>query len=225
MRLTLLRARAASFVVLWILAACGARETPAPTLDINLISTQAAQTVAAQITQTAAALPTATVPPTNTQAIAAPASPSGLNTVTPGLPAINTPFILASPTLTLLPQATVTGALCNNSAFVADVGVQDKTVIKPGRAFVKGWLVQNTGFCSWTIGYYLRRVGGNTDFNAPPYTIQLASQIVAPGQIAEITLHMTAPKLPGLYEARYQLYSNLEIPFGTGLTASIEVKK
>lgn len=225
MRPTLLRARAASLMFLLVLAACGARATPAPTLDINLISTQAAQTVAAQISQTAAAQPTSVLPATQAPATAAPASPSGTEAGPPGLPAINTPFILASPTLTLLPQATVTGALCNNSAFVADVGVKDKTALKPGQAFVKGWLVQNTGICNWTIGYYLRRVGGNTDFKAPPYIIQLASQVVAPGQIAEITLRMTAPKSPGLYEARYQLYSNLEVPFGTGLTASIEVKK
>ena len=218
-------ARIGSLFVLFALAACGTRATPAPTLDINLISSQAAQTVAVQITQTAAALPTATPLPTEAPATVAPAPTSGLEAATPGLPIFNTSLAPPSATLALLPQSTATGALCNNSVYITDVGVKDGSVLKPGQAFEKGWLIQNTGFCDWTVGYYLRRVGGNTDFGAAAYIIQAFSQIVAPGQIAEITLRMTAPKTPGLYEATYQMYSNLEVPFGSGLTASIEVKK
>ena len=219
--------RVFSFLIaLLILTACGARETPAPTLDTNTIFTQAAQTVSAQFTLTAAAQPTGTSVPTQAPATVAPASTSALDAGTvPTQFLINTPLVNASATLSLLPQATVTGGLCNNSAYVADVGMPDGSVLKPGQAFVKGWLIMNTGTCNWIAGYSLQRVGGNTNFDAPIFTIQLLKDFVIPGQITEISLHMTAPKTPGKYEARYQMYSDLIVPFGTGLTVSIEVKK
>lgn len=215
-----------SLLALLILTACGSQETPAPTLDTAVIFTQAAQTVSAQLTLTAAAQPTATPLPTEAPATAAPA-PTSAN-VAPGATQvflINTPLVLPSATLALLPQSTATGGSCNNSAYVTDVGVADGSVLKPGQVFEKGWLVQNNGSCDWTIGYYLLRISGNTDFDAPTYVIQTVNNIVAPGQIAEITLRMIAPKTPGTYEALYQMYTNLNVPFGTGLSVSIEVKK
>lgn len=219
--------RVFSFViVLLIITACGARETPAPTLDINLVFTQAAQTVSAQFTLTAAAQPTSTSIPTNTQAIAAPASPSVPDAgASPTQFILNTPLVNPSATLALPQQATATGSLCNNSAYVADVGTPDGTVLKPGEAFVKGWLIMNTGTCNWTAGYSLQRTVGNTNFNAPIFTIQLPKDFVIPGMITEISMHMTAPKEPGKYEAFYQMYSDLSVPFGTGLSVSIEVRK
>ena len=211
-------------IILLTLTACGARETPAPAQDTNLIYTQAAQTVSVQITLTSAAQPIATSVPPQAPATVAPAPTSALDAGTAPTPfLLNTPLVTA--TLALLPQATATGALCNNSVYVADVGTPDGSVLKPGEAFVKGWLVMNTGTCNWTAGYSLQRVGGNTNFDAPIFTIQLPKNFVLSGQVTEISMHMTAPKTPGKYEARYQLYSDLAVPFGTGLTVSIEVKK
>ena len=52
-----------------LLSACGPKETPAPTMDVNAIYTQAAATIAVAVAQTAQAIPTATlVPPTATSA-------------------------------------------------------------------------------------------------------------------------------------------------------------
>jgi len=216
-----------SILPLLVLTACGAsRETPAPTLDTAMIFTQAAQTVAAQFTQTAAALPTATPSPTEipTQAIPVTFTVAVTQPIST-LPLFNTQSAI-SPTLSLFPPlATRTGALCNNSAFVTDVGVPDNSILKPGQPFEKGWLVQNTGTCDWGVGYSLVRVGGNTTFDAPPYVINSLKDIVFVGQIAEITLRMVAPKTPGKYEAHYQMYSNLNMPFGTGLNIYIEVRK
>ena len=224
MHLHTTRLRVFSLLALLILTACGGRETPAPTMDPALIYTQAAQTVAAQLTATAAAQPTSTSIPTEIPPTVAPA-PTSDTAAPPTQFLLNTPLVLPSPTLSLLPQATNTGALCNNSIYLGDVGTPDGAVLKPGQAFEKGWLLQNTGICKWDIGYYLLRTGGNTDFDAPMYTILVAKNIVLPGQIAEITLRMTAPKSPGKYEAFYQMYSNLDVPFGAGVSASIEVKK
>jgi hypothetical protein len=215
-----------ALLLLLALTACGGGAAPSPTMDPVLIYTQAAQTVSAQFTLTAAAQPTSTPIPTEAPPTLAPAPTSAV--VAPGgnQPLLlNTPLVLSSPTIALLPQATATGALCNNSAYVADVGVKDGTVLKPGQGFDKGWLLQNTGICDWTLGYYLKWIHGNTDFEAPLYVFRTLNSIVIPGQIAEVSLRMTAPKTPGKYEAFYQLYSNLDVPFGTGVSVSIEVKK
>ena len=219
--------RVFSILFLLILTACGgSRATPAPTLDTNAVYTQAAQTVAAQLTQTAAAamptetpLPTDTTPPTTAATFAAPTVQ-----LTPLGTAGTQPVVL--PTSLLPPLATVTGALCNNSAYISDVGVADGAILKPGQAFQKWWLVQNTGTCRWGIGYSLVQTGGNTDFGvAAPYVIRADKDIVLPGKIAELSFHMVAPKTPGKYEAFFQMYSDKKVPFGTGLSISIEVHK
>ncbi len=224
------------FVLLtWLvlgMTACGPASPPAPTLDVALISTQAAQTVAVSLTQTAvfltASAPTATPEP----------SPTPLPTWTPI--ATLSPFILPSDVLTpggvsplmptatlalLPPVATPSGPLCNDLAWVTDIGLPDGSVLKPGQAFEKGWLVKNTGVCSWEIGYRLVRVGGNTNFGGDTFVIRTSSEVVKPGAVVEISLDLVAPKQPGLYEAIYQMYTNLDVPFGSGLSISIEVRK
>jgi hypothetical protein len=211
-------------VTLLMLGACGPADQPLPpTLDTVMIFTQAAQTVAVQLTETSAAqaaaatsTPTLALPDTFT-----PAAPPPVLTLPPG--GTNQPIF--TPTISLLPLGTPTGALCNNSAYVTMVGVQDGAILKPGQQFVTGWLIQNTGFCDWLPGYSLVRTGGNTDFSASPFSIRSPQDVVPAGAIAEISLHMTAPKTPGTYEAFYQMYSNLNVPFGTGMSIRIEVRK
>jgi hypothetical protein len=212
-------------VILLMLGACSpSDQSLPPTLDTTMIFTQAAQTVAVQLTQTSAvqtaaapaATPTLAPPDTFTPVVAPP-----IFTIPTG--GVNQPFF--TPTISLLPLGTPTSALCNNSAYVTMIGVQDGAVLKPGQKFATGWLIQNTGICDWLPGYTLVRTGGNTDFSAPPFTIQSLQDVVPAGVIAEISLRMTAPKMPGTYEAFYQMYSNLNVPFGTGMSIRIEVKK
>jgi hypothetical protein len=209
------------------LSACGtSRESLTPTLDVTLVYTQAAQTVAAQFTQTSAALTAAAPTMTNTPA----PSPTLAETFTPlaTLPIFTFPAGTLFPTSTFSivpPQTTPTGALCNDSVWIRDIGTPDGTILKPGTAFPKGWLIQNTGTCNWKEGYHLVRVGGNTDFGGDTFVIRSARDIVLAGAIAEISLNLVAPKTPGMYEARYQMYTNLDVPFGTGMTVAIEVKK
>lgn len=215
-----------------LLAACGpSAESLTPTMDATLIYTQAAQTVAAQFTQTSAALTAAAPTQTNTPA----PTPTEAASPTPfatlplfTLPASGTglPPAFGSPTFSILPaQETPTGALCDNSAYIRDVGTSDGTVLKPGQAFAKGWHIQNTGTCSWKVGYHLVQVGGNTNFGGDTFAIHFPSQVVLPGAIVEVSLNLVAPKQPGTYEARYQMYNDRDIPFGTGMTVAVEVKK
>jgi len=217
-------------ILLLTLTACGSSQTPAPTADTSLIYTQAAQTVVVQLIQTSAAqtalAPTDTPQPTFTSAptVSVPTLDLlGLTTATnQPLPA---PPGVSTPTLFLPPLPTPTGPLCNDSVYIRDVGTKDGTVLKPGQAFAKGWLIQNTGVCKWTAGYRLVRVGGNTDFGGATFVIRYPNQEVAPGAIAEISLNLVAPKQPGTYEGRYQMYTDLNVPFGTGMTVAVEVRK
>ena len=219
-------------VTVLMLSACGpSNKELIPTMDATLIYTQAAQTVAAQFTQTSyaktAAAPTQTntlVPTTTIAVTYTPFATLPLVTLPSG--GTNQPFSLTTPTLSLLPlQGTPTGALCDNSAFISDVGTLDGTILKPNQQFAKGWLIQNTGTCNWVAGYHLVRVGGNTDFGGDIYVIRYPNEIVLAGTIVEISLNLIAPKAPGMYEARYQMYTNLDLPFGTGMTVAIEVRK
>jgi hypothetical protein len=205
-----------------LLAACAPAETPIPTVDTAQVFTQVAQTIAAQFTQTSAAMPIPTDTAVPAPTLSAPA------TFTPvALPSANPlAFDTLTPTLSLLPAAgTPTGVLCNNSIFIRDVGIRDGAILKPGQNFEKGWVVQNTGVCTWGAGYTLVQTGGNTDFNAATFTIRDPLDFVEPGEWFEISLKMTAPRTPNMYEAHYQMYSDQGIPFGTGMTIRIEVRR
>jgi hypothetical protein len=216
-------------VMFLTLSACGSsNESLTPTLDVTLIYTQAAQTVAAQFTQTSAAQTAAAPTMTSTPA----PSPTMAETFMPlaTLPIFTLPAgtfqLLPTATFSILPiQATPTGPLCDNSTYIQDIGTKDNTILKPGAAFPKGWFIQNTGTCNWKVGYHLVRVGGNTDFGGDTFVIRSQSEIVLVGTIAEISLRLFAPKTPGTYEARYQMYNDRDVPFGTGMTVAIEVRK
>ena len=215
-----------------LLSACGASDVAStPTVDGTLVYTQAAQTVAAQFTQTSAALTAAAPTQTNTPEPTVTPAPTFTSIATfsiftqpPG--ATQPPLGIFTPTFSIIPGAgTPTVALCDDSAYIRDVGTQDNSILKPGQAFAKGWLILNNGSCPWKIGYHLVRVGGNTEFGGDTFTIRFPNQIVPAGTIVEISLNLVAPKQPGKYEARYQMYTNQDIPFGTGMTVAIEVQK
>ena len=208
-----------------LLAACAPAQTPVPTVDTAEIFTQVAQTLAVQFTQTS-----------QMQTALAPAATNTLVPTQPP-PATFTPVALASPnplafstqtptlSLGLPPVSTPTGPLCNNSILIRDIGTPDGAVLKPGQKFEKGWVVQNTGICTWGIGYALVLVGGNTNFSAAPFAIRGPQQYVQSGAFVEISLKMIAPKQLGLFEAYYQMYSENNSPFGTGMTIRIEVRR
>ncbi len=217
------------------LSGCGSASTPAPTPDVALIMTQAVYTVSVQLTQTAQAL-TASAPtstPTTEPSPTPTASPTWtpIATLSIGTFPAETPtpgaFFGLTPTPPVLqpPIATPTGPLCNDLAWVTDIGLPDGSVVKPETVFKKGWLVKNTGICKWETGYHLVQVGGNTNFGGATFVIRTPQQEVKPGEIAEISLTLVAPKQPGKYEAHYQMYSHQQVPFGSLLSIFVEVRR
>lgn len=173
-----------------LLAACGSSANKTPTPDANLVITQAAQTVAVQLTLNAALTPSPThtvqpsstpVPATATQAVQAPPPAAATNTIAP--------------------KALPTSAQ-DNAAFVTDVTVPDGTGATPGITFKKTWRIKNTGVSTWTESYALIWVDGEK--MGFPDSVKMPKS-VNPGEEVDITADLTAPTKPGSYTSYFRL--------------------
>jgi hypothetical protein len=182
------------------LGACKPTAPVEPTLDPDVIFTQAAETVAAQLTRTALSQPTAT----NT------ALPSPTLTPTIQLPTATTESNSTNATPELTSQ-TGTTPNPNKMAFVTDVTIPDGQVIPPGAKFVKTWRLKNTGTTTWTANYKVRLWAGNS-FGAP--TSFLLAQEVKPNAEVDISIEFTAPSQTGEHISHCILSDDQEANFG-----------
>jgi len=198
----------ASFAVgMLLVASCAQAPPAAPTADINLIQTSAAQTVMANFTLTAA-LDT----PTAEQVI----------TVTPTLPAVEGTLVTETPTL-LPGGVTATDVLCDALIYdeaTIDVNVPDNTEMQLGQDFVKTWRVRNNGSCTWGAGYGMVFSYGDRLSGVPePFT-----GVVAPGQEVELSVNFTAPTEAGVYVSGWQMANASGTPFPRPFYVKIVVK-
>jgi len=198
----------ASFAVgMLLVASCAQAPPAAPTADINLIQTSAAQTVMANFTLTAA-LDT----PTAEQVI----------TVTPTLPAVEGTPVTETPTL-LPGGVTATDVLCDALIYdeaTIDVNVPDNTEMQLGQDFVKTWRVRNNGSCTWGAGYGMVFSYGDRLSGVPePFT-----GVVAPGQEVELSVNFTAPTEAGVYVSGWQMANASGTPFPRPFYVKIVVK-
>ncbi|HSA99303.1 MAG TPA: NBR1-Ig-like domain-containing protein [Anaerolineales bacterium] len=226
------------------LTSCNMGATPAPTTDINAISTAAYLTAVAQVsggqTQTALAAPSATSAPTNTS-LALATFPAANGSAVPGAnPALPTVSFNANPNTTPLagftplasqaapasgaPTAAL-GDACNNAVFEGDVTVPDGSEIKPGVNFAKTWAIRNTGTCTWDDGYTLVFIGGDKAIDPYDYKFSKTSDkdFVGPGEGINITINLTAPCTPGKYGGTWRLRNDKGYYFGTYLSVSFVV--
>lgn len=165
-----------------LLTACGAQNTPAaqPTPDLNLLRTEVAATVLAQVPQICALTPTATLPPTATM----------------------TPTIEPTATFTATVDATQgTGTaevtVLDKAQWVSQ-SIQDGTRFTPGQSFTMTWQIKNVGPTTWTSGYRLRFYSGNA-FGAPN-EVALGRDVL-PNETIDITVQMKAPATEGEYRS------------------------
>ena len=178
----------------------------APTPDVMVIQTSAAQTVVANFTLTAAAFtPTAaptTVPPTAT--VTEQGAPTETATLLPG-------GVTATPVLC--------DALIYDAATI-DVNVPDNTEMQIGQEFVKTWLVRNNGSCTWGAGYKLVFSSGDQLSGvAQPF-----NSVVAPGQEVEVSVNFKAPTAAGVYVSSWQMANANGTPFPRTFYVKIIVK-
>lgn len=201
-----------SVIFALLFGACGTGSAE-PTLDPNMIYTEAAKTVSAQLT--------AEVPPTEA------ATPTSPPTNTP-VPATNTP--LPEPTETPMPTTTEesetvdtpvpTATLASGSDELIDEALF--TVYHPpvdqrytsGGVFDAKVGFQNVGPNTWNSGYSMRFLSGNTfGLNQTKFTLMDFGSVmdVAPGEEVIITIPgMTAPTEEGTYISNWCFYNNRE---------------
>jgi hypothetical protein len=188
-----------ALLMLFMLAACsGTSAQPTATaVDIGAMQTAAVQTVVADITQTAAAMPTETPAPSQTSA----------------------PVASETPTVTATVAAAATKALCDDSIWVSDASVPDGTKMTAGQAFVKTWKIKNTGTCVWLAGYQIIYAYGEKMGGLPT----ALGVEVQPGAEVEISVNLTAPVKTGTYGGYWRMSNNNGFAFGQVVSVIIDV--
>ena len=189
-----------------LLYACGPTAPVEPTIDVNAIHTYAAETVVAEFTQTARAVPPTTAATATEAASATPeATAQSTDTAVP----TNNPF-----------EATPTDITCDDAIWIADVTVPDGTEMTPGQDFVKTWMVRNTGSCTWGTGYTLiHGYDERLDGVAEPLTTA-----VAPGEEVEVSVRFKAPTNTGEHRSYWRMQNAAGSAFGEFLFVSIVVR-
>lgn len=181
-----------------IISGCKSNTPIEPTLDANAIFTQAAETVAAQLTLTALSMPTATntptTAPTNTLAPPTATATQAATSLTPQ----------TSATITLAPNP-------NKMEFIGDVTIPDGQIIPSGAKFIKTWKVKNTGTTTWTSNFKIRHWAGGQYGAAASI---LLGKEVKPNEEAEISIEFTAPLNNGEYYSMWILSDQDEANFG-----------
>lgn len=147
--------------------------------DPNAVFTAAAQTAAVQLTQVAATNPKTATPQTSLF----------LATLTPSPNAAQ-------------PNITPTEDTCDKAKFITDVTVEDGTDFSPNEKFTKTWRVENIGTCTWTSDYALVFDKGEQMGGVSP---QLIMGSVAPGDMVDISINLTAPAEDGNYVSNWQI--------------------
>lgn len=204
-------------LVALFLNACTSTETGTPTADVEQIYTEVAETVIAELTQTAAVnspTPPATATYVPLEKTATPVPTSVMPTDT----AI--PTETATPAPTAVPAASPTDEFCDNAIWVADVSVQDGTEMSPGQAFEKTWRIKNTGTCTWTESYRLA-FGYGELMNGQPRALAWA---VAPGENIEVTVVFSAPLAAGAYQSYWRMANPAGVNFGEFFYVDIVVR-
>lgn len=180
-----------------------------PTQSEDLVHTQAAQTISAMLTQTAAEstdLPTS-MPPT--------AIPTTTNTSTQPPTATATAI---PPTATPVPPTPTPTALpCNWAKFVEDITVPDGSVFPPNAVFTKTWRLKNIGLCTWTRDYML--VFDNGEKMGGPQAVQIGKN-VDPGESVDLSVDLIAPQNDGKYRGNWKLSAPGGQIFGLGVNAN-----
>jgi predicted small lipoprotein YifL len=206
-------------LVLFTLAACGKGTPTAAPSDPNQVYTQIWETVVAGQTQTQAVAPptqaatntpdaNSTPKSTNTPLIS-PTSSGGSASATPAVN--NTPKPPAEQT-------------CDNATFVTDVTYEDNSVVPAGQSFVKTWRIKNLGPCTWNQDYEViygwGGDGTNWNKNAPSHF----SELVAPGEMIDVSIELDAPTEAGTYNGTFRTQNENGFNFGPTLTVVIVVK-
>lgn len=174
-----------------LLMSCNMPSNKTTTPDAKAVITEAAVTVAAQLTLSAKLTPSLTP----TLLIIAKDTPL------PPEPTIENVTPPPAPTNTVK-AASGTPSSGDLASFVADVTVPDGTSAIPGAVFKKTWRIKNTGTTTWSPAYTLVWVEG--DKMGSPESLAIAGN-VRPGETVDVSVELTAPAKAGTYQTYFRL--------------------
>jgi hypothetical protein len=135
-----------------------------------------------------------------------------------------TPLVIATTTLMQQPILATqvlypAVSACDNSIYVSDVTIPDRTVFAPGATFTKTWRMQNTGTCAWNAGYAMTFSSGDGMSGATT----IIDKTVAPSAAANISVELTAPSIEGTYTGYWILANSSGTAFGNIVYVQIVV--
>ncbi len=99
------------------------------------------------------------------------------------------------------------------------VTMPDGSEMRAGAAFRKTWAIRNTGSTTWTADYGLVAVGGE----AMGDTRRVATGRVAPQEVVEVSVDLTAPTTPGRAVGRWRMHNGRGEAFGSTIFVAIVV--
>jgi polar amino acid transport system substrate-binding protein len=116
----------------------------------------------------------------------------------------------------------------DNMSYVADLNYDDKNmtappVMQPGQSFVKTWRIRNSGTCTWDSKYYLAYTSGNSSLAQMGGQPTYIKGSVPPGATYDISVNLTAPTQPGVYQGFWQMNNAGGTAFGTKIYVGIQV--
>jgi hypothetical protein len=85
-----------------------------------------------------------------------------------------------------------------------DITIPDGNRMRPGESFRKTWRLKNSGSCVWTKDFAVVFFSGSM---LGASRIQYLSSEVKPGDSVDISITMTAPVQPGIYQSDWMLRS------------------
>ncbi|MGB9521503.1 MAG: NBR1-Ig-like domain-containing protein, partial [Anaerolineales bacterium] len=97
--------------------------------------------------------------------------------------------------------------------FIKDITYPDNSVVDPGATFTKTWRIQNAGACTWSPQYALVFTAGEP--MGTPASVPLP-KYVAPGEMVDVSVTLTAPTAGGTYKGEYKLRNASNGIFGIG---------
>jgi len=195
-----MKTRILSIVIILILGvllfSCGTNKPEqANPVDVDVLRTEAVSTYASSLTETLAAVPTAS----------------------PTLTVPSTPTALDSTATLETPQ---TANPCYKLLWIKDVTIPDGQQMKANETFTKTWLVQNVGGCTWPAGFTFRHFGGDLMRGE---TVTLEESIPV-GAKRELSVQLVVPNdINGLIQSSWRMADTDENFFGDTLSVNIVV--
>lgn len=104
--------------------------------------------------------------------------------------------------------------------YLEDLSIPDGTLVVPGEALDKRWLVENNGSCNWDREYSLQLIAG-PNLGAPDEQALFPARS---GARATVRILFTAPQEPGVYRSAWQAADKDGVLFGDPIYIEIVVE-